>query len=273
MKNIEITQHPTKEKDRWLIPGLIYFRSDLQAHSYMEDLTNTRQSGLTEATALETTDLDDLSKDRKSSRKSKKEKKNKKKKKHKHHHQRSSSSSDEDSSKPSKVQRLDEKANSYQRALVDDEIKVQQNDEEDDDELDKYGPAAPYSYLHSSNSGSFASSRPGYGGNLLSGEGTAIAEFVRRNERIPRRGEVGYDGEQIKQFEELGYVMSGSRHKRMEAVRKRKENQIFSAEEKRLFLINETKRREEKETKVLNELRHLIRKKEHEEKSDSIIKH
>ena len=33
-------------------------------------------------------------------------------------------------------------------------------------------------------------------------------------------------------FEESGYVMSGSRHRRMEAVRIRKENQICSADEK-----------------------------------------
>jgi hypothetical protein len=74
-----------------------------------------------------------------------------------------------------------------------------------------------------------------------------------------------YDGEAIVEFEELGYVMSGSRHVRMEAVRKRKENQIFSAEEKRLLVINETKRREDKESQVLEEMRTLIRKKEREE--------
>ena len=102
---------------------------------------------------------------------------------------------------------------------------------------------------------------------MLAGEGAALAEYIKKNERIPRRGEVGWSGETITQFEELGYVMSGSRHKRMEAVRKRKENQIFSAEEKRLLIINETRKKEEKEAKVLEEMRHLIRKKEHEEAS------
>ena len=33
-------------------------------------------------------------------------------------------------------------------------------------------------------------------------------------------------------FEDLGYVMSGSRHSRMNAIRIRKENQVYSAEEK-----------------------------------------
>jgi len=37
--------------------------------------------------------------------------------------------------------------------------------------------------------------------------------------RIPRRGEVGLDSEQIEKFENIGYVMSGSRHSRMNAVR------------------------------------------------------
>ena len=38
--------------------------------------------------------------------------------------------------------------------------------------------------------------------------------------------------EEIEKYEQLGYVMSGSRHKRMNAVRVRKENQIYSVEEK-----------------------------------------
>ncbi|KAJ1622548.1 ras-induced vulval development antagonist-domain-containing protein [Pavlovales sp. CCMP2436] len=65
-----------------------------------------------------------------------------------------------------------------------------------------------------------------YGGALLPGEGDAIAAYVQSGKRIPRRGEVGMDADQIDQFEQLGYVMSGSRHKRMNAVRMRKENQV-----------------------------------------------
>lgn len=37
----------------------------------------------------------------------------------------------------------------------------------------------------------------------------------------------------IEKFEDAGYVMSGSRHRRMNAVRVRKENQVITAEEKR----------------------------------------
>lgn len=126
---------------------------------------------------------------------------------------------------------------------------------------DTYGPIAPLTHTRAHLA---IQDRGGYGQHLLAGEGEAIAEFVKNNERIPRRGEVGYDGEQIKKLEELGYVMSGSRHKRMEAVRKRKENQIISAEEKRLLIINERQKKMEKEAKVLEEVRHLIKKKEYE---------
>lgn len=52
--------------------------------------------------------------------------------------------------------------------------------------------------------------------------------------RIPRRGEIGWSGEEIDTLETQGYVMSGLRHKRMNAVRIRKENQVI----KYLFLFN-----------------------------------
>lgn len=38
--------------------------------------------------------------------------------------------------------------------------------------------------------------------------------------------QVGLTADQITKFEELGYVMSGSRHARMNAIRIRKENQV-----------------------------------------------
>ena len=42
-----------------------------------------------------------------------------------------------------------------------------------------------------------------------------MAQFVQNGMRIPRRGEVGYTEEDINKYEELGYVMSGTRHKGM----------------------------------------------------------
>ena len=58
---------------------------------------------------------------------------------------------------------------------------------------------------------------------MLKGEGEAMAQYVESNKRIPRRGEVGLTSDQIEEFESIGYVMSGSRHKRMTAVRLKKE--------------------------------------------------
>ena len=76
-----------------------------------------------------------------------------------------------------------------------------------------------------------------YGGALLPGEGAAIAQYVQKNMRIPRRGEVGWNGTEIEKLETSGYVMSGSRHARMNAIRIRKENQVYSAEEKRALAL------------------------------------
>merc|ERR1712012_937785 len=72
-----------------------------------------------------------------------------------------------------------------------------------------------------------------YGEALQKGEALAIASYVQKGMRIPRRGEVGLTSEDIQGYEGMGFVMSGSRHKRMNAIRIRKENQIYSAEEKR----------------------------------------
>merc|ERR1712187_834401 len=56
--------------------------------------------------------------------------------------------------------------------------------------------------------------------------------FTKIEKRIPRRGEVGLTAEQIVKYEKIGYVMSGSRHARMNAIRMRKENQVYTAQEK-----------------------------------------
>lgn len=101
-----------------------------------------------------------------------------------------------------------------------------------------------------------------YGAALLYGEGEAMAQFVQAGKRIPRRGEVGLTGEQIESFEKIGYVMSGSMHKRMTAVRIRKESQVYTAEERRNIALQNEKQRLLKESQLLGELRELIKKEE-----------
>ncbi|KAJ3000596.1 hypothetical protein HKX48_003211, partial [Thoreauomyces humboldtii] len=76
-----------------------------------------------------------------------------------------------------------------------------------------------------------------YGGALLAGEGSAMAAYLQSGKRIPRRGEIGLTSNEIENYEDVGFVMSGNRHRRMNAVRIRKENQVISAEEKRALLL------------------------------------
>jgi hypothetical protein len=99
-----------------------------------------------------------------------------------------------------------------------------------------------------------------YGGALLRGEGSAMAAFLQDGieSRIPRRGEIGLSSDQIAQYEDVGYVMSGSRHRRMNAVRMRKENQVISAEEKRGILKLQRDERERREAILREEFSELV---------------
>ncbi len=97
-----------------------------------------------------------------------------------------------------------------------------------------------------------------YGTHLRPGEGSAMAQYVQEGKRIPRRGEVGLDAEQIDQFERAGYVMSGSRHAKMNAVRIRKENQVYTAEEKAALAMFNFEENKKKEQKILDDMRRLV---------------
>ncbi len=102
-----------------------------------------------------------------------------------------------------------------------------------------------------------------YGGALLRGEGSAMAAFLKdgTDVRIPRRGEIGLSSGEIATFESVGYVMSGSRHRRMNAVRMRKENQVISAEEKRGILKLQQEERERREAILREEFQQLVQEK------------
>ncbi|GAK67673.1 DUF926-domain-containing protein [Moesziomyces antarcticus] len=97
-----------------------------------------------------------------------------------------------------------------------------------------------------------------YGGALLPGEGSAMASFVQDGKRIPRRGEIGLSSDQIEAYEKAGYVMSGSRHHRMNAVRMRKENQVISAEEKRSMLRLQAEEKAKKEREIVSQFKELV---------------
>lgn len=92
------------------------------------------------------------------------------------------------------------------------------------------------------------------------------AAYIAEGKRIPRRGEIGLTSDEIATFEEVGYVMSGSRHRRMEAVRIRKENQIYSADEKRALAMFSKDERQKRENKILSQFKEMIQSKLNQDK-------
>ncbi|XP_067404272.1 NF-kappa-B-activating protein [Emydura macquarii macquarii] len=184
---------------------------------------------------LNSSDEEDKKKTKKKKKKHKKKKS--KKKKNKRSRKKSSDSSSEDSDE----------------ALQGEDLWIESSKNIDGDNL--IGPEAPK--MHASQD-----DRPlNYGHALLPGEGAAMAEYVKAGKRIPRRGEIGLTSEEIASFECSGYVMSGSRHRRMEAVRLRKENQIYSADEKRALASFNQEERRKRENKILASFREMVYRK------------
>ncbi|GMI15905.1 hypothetical protein TrVE_jg8841 [Triparma verrucosa] len=122
-----------------------------------------------------------------------------------------------------------------------------------DSSSDDEGPQPLPNQIVSSNA-----PKSNFGGNLLPGEGEALAAYVQQNIRIPRRGEIGYSELDIEQYEQSGYVMSGSRHARMNAVRLRKENQVFSHEEKRALALIAFEENQQKEQQIMQDMREML---------------
>ncbi|XP_022255815.1 NKAP family protein CG6066-like [Limulus polyphemus] len=188
----------------------------------------------------------------------KKKKKHKKKKK-KHKHQKAKKRVKKKSKHTKKKKKA--KVSSTESSSSDDSsdkdekqelalwVERKDRDNEDEEEDDTVGPL-PKSHVQLS--------AKDYGKALLPGEGAAMAAYVAEGKRIPRRGEIGLTSEEIESFEQVGYVMSGSRHRRMEAVRLRKENQIYSADEKRALAMFNKEERQKRENKILSQFRDMI---------------
>ena len=124
---------------------------------------------------------------------------------------------------------------------------------DDDDDDDDFGPAPMAQPKEAAINANIS-----YGAALLPGEGAAIAQFVQQNLRIPRRGEIGWQSDDIERLEMDGYVMSGSRHAKMNAVRIRKENQIYSAEEKRALALITFEEKQQRESKLIGDFRAVL---------------
>ncbi|XP_068966092.1 NKAP family protein CG6066 [Bombus flavifrons] len=179
---------------------------------------------------------------KKKSKKSKKEKKAKKDKKKKRKKKRSDSSSD---SEPEELEWVEKNG-------INDKAKVKKGSSSDESGDEVVGPVQkPHVTL----------SAKDFGKALLPGEGAAMAAYVAEGKRIPRRGEIGLTSEEIAAYESVGYVMSGSRHRRMEAVRIRKENQIYSADEKRALAMFSKEERQKRENLILGQFREMVNQK------------
>ena len=139
---------------------------------------------------------------------------------------------------------------------------VQGEQQQDQDDSEDEGPLPLMADTSTAGGGAGGDSGRQYGGALLPGEGKAIAQFVQQNLRIPRRGEIGYSSKDIDHYESSGYVMSGSRHTRMNAVRIRKENQIYSAEEQRALALITLEERQQKESNLLQDFRAMLKEKQ-----------
>lgn len=220
-------------------------------------------------------------KKKKKKRKKSKKKKKSAKKKHKKHSEESESETESDSdssdenekkAKKKKKQKHKKKKSKKRKKKRDRKSSTDSSSEESDeddvnnediwversnvrDAVAPVGPEAPISHLSQDD-------KPmNYGHALLPGEGAAMAEYVKAGKRIPRRGEIGLTSEEIASFESAGYVMSGSRHRRMEAVRLRKENQIYSADEKRALASFNQEERRKRENKILANFREMVYRK------------
>lgn len=117
------------------------------------------------------------------------------------------------------------------------------------------GPAIPAKFAEEMPAAAAAAGRfnklAAYGQALQPGEGAAIAAYVQAGKRVPRRGEIDWKGEQIEELENQGYVMSGSRHKRINAVRQRKENQVYTAEQRREMMHQHFDEQKQKEDELV----------------------
>ncbi|GLV45482.1 uncharacterized protein CBL_05585 [Carabus blaptoides fortunei] len=202
---------------------------------------------------------DDVSKkqedelDKKSKKKKKKEKKCKKKgKKHKKDKKKRKRSKKHDTSDSSASSSEGEQW--VEKTAGGERRRNSSSDSDDDDEEDD-GLLGPVQKAHAQ------LTQKELGKALLPGEGAAMAAYVAEGKRIPRRGEIGLTSDQIASFESVGYVMSGSRHRRMEAVRIRKENQIYSADEKRALAMFSKEERQKRENLILGQFREMVHSK------------
>jgi hypothetical protein len=94
--------------------------------------------------------------------------------------------------------------------------------------------------------------------NINPKEAHLFAKYIKEGKRIPRRGEVGITAEQIAYYESVGYVMSGSRHKKMNAIRQKIEGKVYSTEDKRALALFNLEESLKKEKNIIDNFKTII---------------
>jgi hypothetical protein len=241
-------------------------------HSHDNDFFNNEKNNPFKKLKYdETIETNDGKKKSKKNKKHKSKKSKKKKNKEKKHHSNSDSENESDGSDTS-IEAMEVNIDNMKTINTSDEEEIDKmilsNKKKNKKRLnelkkqEEIGPE-PDNLLKSLDT---KTSKMDFGRMLLPGEGAAMAKFVEEGKRIPRRGEIGLTSDEIVSFEESGFVMSGSRHRRMEAVRLRKENQVYSADEKRALAKFNHEVRSKKEDQLMTQFRELIHSKQ---KSDT----
>lgn len=227
-----------------ILPG---FQTILQDNNEYFSCSPSDDEVMNRLKSIEAKERKRLKKEKKKAKKRKKEKKAKKSKKKKSKKE----SSDSDDSSDSDEEMWVEKT----KDGISEPISRPKSSKRKDHDEDESGVVGPVLRQTSS------LTHKDFGHALLPGEGAAMAAYIAEGKRIPRRGEIGLTSEEIANFEAVGFVMSGSRHRRMEAVRIRKENQIYSADEKRALAMFSKEERQKRENKILAQFKEMVNSK------------
>ncbi|TPP62368.1 Nuclear NF-kappaB activating protein [Fasciola gigantica] len=201
------------------------------------------------------------SRHKKRKHKSRKDKKAEKKHKHRHSKRKSPVSTDLSESESQFGSDEEDEKKQFMRQMKARKKEIERKRAQEEEEVGFVGPQLPVA--------EHAILPLDYGRALLPGEGAAMAAYIAEGKRIPRRGEIGLTSDEIEKFEAQGYVMSGSRHRRMEAVRLRKENQIYSADEKRALEHFNYAERAKREAKLQAQFKALIKRKLEDKQSSA----
>ncbi|EYC09126.1 hypothetical protein Y032_0062g3376 [Ancylostoma ceylanicum] len=249
IEDVYASYHELEESRRRELEKAEKLRAERNAERKLEE-KKRRADVMKEGVESAESETEESSAEKAKKKKKKKEKKAKKDKKEK------KAKKDKKKKKAKKKKHNSDDEDSDEWVEVTHDMRMEEAAREAREEQEIPGPALPEHLQARNQLGQ--NIKANYGKDMLKGEAAAMAAYAARGERIPRRGEIGLSSAEISEFEKVGYVMSGTRHKAMEATRLRKENQVLTAEEKRLLSGFSQEERKKKESAMLEQMRSLI---------------